>query len=264
MYTCQCMTGYTGVHCETDVDECTSNPCLNGTCSDQVGEYNCSCNPGFTGVNCDVNINECNPSPCRNGARCTDAVNSYSCKCFDGFTGVDCEMEIDECQSSPCENGGTCIDALNNYYCRCVLGFEGENCETNVDDCDPDPCNSHGNCSCSCDANAFRCKNGSACSPDCVVCRAVEESTPYGNFSWPDVSLGQVHALPCPDNNATAAGVATRTCEDSIVGFPRWSDTNIEGCRNINDTSKSLELLAEVRWLHFFDVFSIICAGANL
>ena len=101
---------------------------------------------------------------------------------------------------------------------------------------------------------------------DCVVCPAVEESTPYGNFSWPDVSLGQVHALSCPENNAS---VATRTCEDPIIGryvFPRWSKTNIEGCRNINDTSKSLEFLAEVIQLHIFFAmsFHLIYVGANL
>ena len=37
-------------HCETDWDECWSDPCLNGaTCIDQVADYNCSCSPGFSG-----------------------------------------------------------------------------------------------------------------------------------------------------------------------------------------------------------------------
>ena len=32
-YTCNCLTGYVGRHCETNPDDCASNPCFNGgTC----------------------------------------------------------------------------------------------------------------------------------------------------------------------------------------------------------------------------------------
>ena len=36
-----------------DVNECASNPCVNGECFDEIGEYLCTCHPGWTGERCD-------------------------------------------------------------------------------------------------------------------------------------------------------------------------------------------------------------------
>jgi len=40
----------TGARCETDVNECASNPCQQGgTCEDELNGFTCSCLPGFIG-----------------------------------------------------------------------------------------------------------------------------------------------------------------------------------------------------------------------
>ena len=35
------------------LDECASNPCVNGKCEDGDNSYTCTCDPGYTGPHCD-------------------------------------------------------------------------------------------------------------------------------------------------------------------------------------------------------------------
>ena len=35
------------------LDECASNPCVNGKCDDGHNSYTCTCDPGYSGPNCD-------------------------------------------------------------------------------------------------------------------------------------------------------------------------------------------------------------------
>ena len=39
-----------------DINECQPDPCVNGTCIDQINGYNCTCNAGYTGRNCSTSI----------------------------------------------------------------------------------------------------------------------------------------------------------------------------------------------------------------
>lgn len=67
-----------GSHCELEINECLSNPCLNeGLCEDLTGGYACNCDVGFSGDRCEVNIDECLSAPCLNGGSCLDAVNNF-------------------------------------------------------------------------------------------------------------------------------------------------------------------------------------------
>lgn len=51
---CHCPTGYTGLYCEIDVNECLGKPCgNNGVCvEDEINSFTCYCKPGFCGANC--------------------------------------------------------------------------------------------------------------------------------------------------------------------------------------------------------------------
>ena len=55
--------------------------------------YRCVCQAGYSGQNCETNVNECASNPCQNGGSCSDRVNSYMCQCPDTHTGSNCEVE---------------------------------------------------------------------------------------------------------------------------------------------------------------------------
>lgn len=99
-------------------------PCQNGgTCLDAVGDYSCLCVDGFAGKHCEVDIDECQSGPCRNGATCTQYVDSYTCTCPLGFSGFNCQTNDEDCTDSSCMNGGTCVDGINSYTCICHPGL---------------------------------------------------------------------------------------------------------------------------------------------
>ncbi|PIK51636.1 putative neurogenic locus Notch protein-like, partial [Apostichopus japonicus] len=102
-----------------------------GICQDEINGYNCVCQPGFTGTRCETNIDECESNPCQNQGNCINRPTvGYDCECFDGFQGTNCEIDLDECDSSPCMNGGICVDGPNQFTCICPQGWSGVLCET--------------------------------------------------------------------------------------------------------------------------------------
>jgi hypothetical protein len=46
---CSCLSGYTGIACQNQINSCASAPCINGTCISLVNSYQCYCFPGYTG-----------------------------------------------------------------------------------------------------------------------------------------------------------------------------------------------------------------------
>ncbi|XP_060587615.1 neurocan core protein-like isoform X2 [Ruditapes philippinarum] len=53
---CDCSdNGFTGEFCETNIDDCATDPCdNNGTCVDGINNYTCTCQPDTTGRNCEL------------------------------------------------------------------------------------------------------------------------------------------------------------------------------------------------------------------
>ncbi|CAM4539022.1 unnamed protein product [Leuciscus chuanchicus] len=55
--------------------------------------YVCKCPSGFSGIHCQHNVNECERSPCRNGGICTDLVANYTCECPGEYMGRNCQYK---------------------------------------------------------------------------------------------------------------------------------------------------------------------------
>merc|ERR1712152_13277 len=59
---------------------------------DGLDAYTCDCVAGFEGTHCETNIDNCvGVTSCQNGGTCVDGINNYTCNCAEGFTGAFCE-----------------------------------------------------------------------------------------------------------------------------------------------------------------------------
>ena len=110
--------------------------------------HRCECPSGYDGIRCETNVDDCIGNTCKNNATCIDLVGSYECSCSRGFTGGQCETKIAFCtgktsdgeRDGPCQNGGVCMDHFTHYTCKCKAGFTGENCTMNINDCVDNMC----------------------------------------------------------------------------------------------------------------------------
>ncbi|XP_022807756.1 signal peptide, CUB and EGF-like domain-containing protein 1 [Stylophora pistillata] len=131
-YKCACPPGYTGDHCEKDVNECstkTHNCNVNAECNNTEGSFNCSCKVGFNGdgKKC-TDVNECatDTHNCGVHAHCNNTEGSFNCSCKEGFNGdgKNC-TDIDECISNThrCHKREICNNTDGSYSCECKSEF---------------------------------------------------------------------------------------------------------------------------------------------
>ncbi|KAM9820539.1 protein crumbs homolog 2a [Neosynchiropus ocellatus] len=81
-----CQWSYPPLQCGKDV-QCAND----GVCHDGQWGANCTCMAGFTGNRCESEINECESDPCLNGGSCLDRYNMFVCECPPGYSGPTCD-----------------------------------------------------------------------------------------------------------------------------------------------------------------------------
>ena len=145
---CNCAEGFTGSHCETDLDYCRADYCQNnGTCMEGVGtNVTCNCPQTFEGDRCQTLF--CPVGYCNGRGSCSVNVtlNRVRCMCDLCFTGDRCETDVNTCELSTCQNGGTCTDGIGcDLSCECPPEYTGQFCEVPL--CYSGYCSNGGNCS---------------------------------------------------------------------------------------------------------------------
>ncbi|XP_063951327.1 uncharacterized protein LOC135153166 isoform X1 [Lytechinus pictus] len=151
-FQCDCTgTGYQGINCTTDYDECANDDhsCdpVSERCSNTIGSYDCVCAPGFedNSGTCD-DINECTDGTddCLSSqVTCVNIPGNYTCDCDAGYegdgrnSGTGCS-NIDECSegTDTCHYRASCTDSVGSYVCVCNAGYtgDGESC-SDMDEC---------------------------------------------------------------------------------------------------------------------------------
>lgn len=122
-FLCHCFTGWAGVRCEKDVDECSrrNGGCDHG-CNNTLGSYRCSCHHGYMleGRHMCSDVDECQDPDVCGTARCVNQEGTYDCLCETGYI-YDNEtkscLDVDECLDGVCAE--ECVNTAGSYRCFC-------------------------------------------------------------------------------------------------------------------------------------------------
>ncbi|KAK2174373.1 hypothetical protein NP493_805g01004 [Ridgeia piscesae] len=129
-FACNCSFAYTGYQCQTEVDQCESNPCQqNGICYPEVAGFECDCPSGTSGAVCQENINECASQPCNHGGRCANLLGSFTCNCAKGYKGPTCALDAVQIEDVKAGQGAT----KNGVYEVNGTGIKDVYCDLETD-----------------------------------------------------------------------------------------------------------------------------------
>ena len=154
------------------------NACLNTSiCINTPGSFSCHCAEGWSGDHCDIDVDECENDvggttepACQNRGKCSNSVGSFTCQCEEPWTGKRCNDPREVCSADKCANGGTCIAVTpsgisfetppplivlqsnsispdgRSFYCVCQRGWHGPKCLSDRNECLMEPCGNEGQC----------------------------------------------------------------------------------------------------------------------
>ncbi|XP_028972428.1 growth arrest-specific protein 6 isoform X2 [Esox lucius] len=123
-FQCHCFTGWTGLRCEKDIDECNKsiNVGCDHDCTNTMGSYRCSCRQGYALVGrhkCE-DVNEClDPAVCGT-AVCVNREGTHDCLCETGYVydnNTKTCLDVNECEQSVCEE--ECVNTPGSFRCFC-------------------------------------------------------------------------------------------------------------------------------------------------
>lgn len=94
-FQCDCVAGTSGTYCQVNPDDCRDDSCENGGCVDGFNTIMCNCNgTGYMGVRCADDVDECTDDGACNGrGECTNTRGSYECACRSGYSGGSCSFD---------------------------------------------------------------------------------------------------------------------------------------------------------------------------